>query len=80
MFCEMLFYILVGFFLIPGILKTFLLGQPRRKVVIKSLFVSADHFLVPAANFFVPAANFFQQQLQQQKVARTSVKLIFAGS
>ena len=61
-------------------LKNFLLGLPRKKVLIKSLFVSADHFLVPAANFFVPAVNFFQQQLQHQKVARTSVKLIFAGS
>ena len=58
--------ILVDDILIPGILcsKTFLLGQPRKKVVIKSLFVSADNFLVPAANFFVPAANFFQKQLQ----------------
>ena len=61
-----LLFFLVGNFSIPGILgsKTFLLGQPRKKVVIKSLFVSADNFLVPAANFFVPAANFFQKQLQ----------------
>ena len=36
----------------------------RPAVVIKSLFVSTDHFLVPAANFFVPAANFFLKQLQ----------------
>jgi len=44
--------ILVGNFLVPGILcsKTFLLGQTRKKGVMKSLFVSA--------------ANFFQKQLQ----------------
>ena len=32
-------------------LKNFLLGQSRKKVVIKSLFVSAANFFVKAANF-----------------------------
>ena len=54
-------------------LKNFFARPAEEKSSNRSLYVSVDHFLVPAANFF-------QQQLQQQKVARASVKLIFAGS
>ena len=57
-------------------LKNFLLSQSSKEVI-NSLFLLADDFLVPAAKFFIPAANIFQKQLQQQKVARTSVMLIF---
>ena len=58
--------------------KNFITAEER--VVIKSLFVSADHFLVSAAKIFVLAAHFSRKLLQYPKVARASVKLVFASS